>query len=174
MIPEAIELYLKENGVDFEVMEHPRASTAQETAETAGVSGWKVVKCVAVRVDGIPVVCALPAPMVVDLDAVCDALEGEDCELCVESELASLFPGCEVGAAPPLGTFFQMRTVCDRSLAGAGILYLPGGNHREVISLDAEDYERLEHPVLASIARMPGEAWQHAEHLDPEPHSWHP
>lgn len=174
MIPENIELHLKENGVDYEVVPHPRSITAQETAQKSHVSGWKVAKCVAVRVDGIPVVCAVPAPMLVDMDAVCDALGGKDCELCEESELPSLFPGAELGAAPPLGTLYQMRTVCDRSLAGAGLIYLTGGNHRELLSLDWSDYERLETPTVASIGKMPGEPWKHAEHMEPEPHAWHP
>jgi Ala-tRNA(Pro) deacylase len=174
MIPRNIEEHLQENGIDYEVVPHPHTITAQETAERAHLTGWRVSKCVAVRVDGIPVVCALPAPLLVDLDAVCDALGGEDCEVCAEPELHDLFPGSELGAAPPLGTLYQMRTVCDRTLAGGGILYMYGGNHDELISLAWSDFERLERPIVADIGKLPGEAWQHAEHLDPEPHDWHP
>jgi Ala-tRNA(Pro) deacylase len=173
MVPESIRMYLQERGIYFDVVPHPPAPTAQETAQETGLTGWKLVKTVAVRVDGIPWVCAVAAPMVVDLDAVCDALNGKECELCHESELHDLFPGCEVGAAPPFGRLYQMGTIYDRAIEGTNPLYVNGGTHTDLIALSWEDFEKLEEPHVATFAAMPGEAWKHALPVGPEPHSWH-
>lgn len=162
MISERIRNYLEEHELEYRVHRHPRAITAQEIAQAEGVTGWKVVKNVACSVDGRPVVCAIAAPDVVDLDALSDLFGAADVRLLREPELADLFPGCELGAAPPLGGLFGLPVIFDRQLLGSESLLMNGGNHEELIELHTREFLEQEAPRLANIGVLPEEHWKHA------------
>jgi Ala-tRNA(Pro) deacylase len=162
VISNRIQRYLEDHEISYRVHRHPRAITAQETAQAEGVTGWKVVKNVACEVDGRPVICAIAAPDVVDLDALADVFGAGDVRLLEESELADLFPDCELGAAPPLGGLFGLPVIFDRQLLGAESLLMNAGNHEELLEVSTRDYLEQEAPRLANIGVLPEEHWRHA------------
>ena len=163
MILVRLERYLREHGVAFRRLPHPRAVDAQRTAEAKGISGWVVAKAIAVELaSGEEIICVVPAPALVDLDAVCDATRSRDARLVERDRLEELFPGCQEGAIPPFGGFWGMPVVCDPALLEDDVFYVSGGDYRTMLELNTEDYRILEAPILAPIASMPGEPWAHA------------
>lgn len=162
MIPERIQRYLEDHEMWFRIHRHPRAITAQEVAAAEGVTGWKVVKNIGCEVDGRPVLCAIAAPDVVDLDALADVFGATDVRLLEEEELGELFPGCELGAAPPLGGLFGLPVVFDRQLLGRESLLMNGGDHEHLIEVRTTEYLEQEAPRLANIGVLPEEHWKHA------------
>lgn len=174
MIQARIERYLRDAAIPYRFLPHPWARTAQETAEAGHVSGWLVMKTVAVELaSGEEFICVVPAPVLVDLDAVCDVTHSRDAVLVDEDRLRELFPGCEPGAAPPFGGLWNLPVIMDSCLCSAETILMPSGRHDGLIELRADDYLDLERPLLAEIAAMPGEPWSHAMRLSPEPHRWH-
>jgi Ala-tRNA(Pro) deacylase len=169
VIARSVEEYLRGRGIPYRSFEHPRAVTAQETAQAQHVTGWRVVKCVAAEVDGRIVLCALPAPDIVDLDALCDLFGTSEARICEERELASLFPGSELGAAPPFGGLYGLPVVMDRSLLGAPALLLNAGSHETLVEVSTQDFLQSERPRLGSIGALPGATWRHAEDGEPVP-----
>lgn len=164
MILTRIESYLRDREVPYVIRRHPPAFTAQEVAEAEHVSGWQVVKTVAVELgSGEEIICAVPAPTLVDFDAVDDATGSRDSQLCEEGRLRELFPGCEAGAAPPLGGLWNLPVIFDPALRAIDRILVQGGTHDTLIELSTEDFLHLERPRLASIAALPGEPWKHAE-----------
>lgn len=175
MLHPTIERYLRDHDVEFQVHQHPRAITAQETAEAEHVSGWQFAKAVAVELaSGEEILCVVPAPALVDLDAVCDATQSKDAVLVEESRMLELFPGCELGAEPPLGGLYGLPVLMDPSLKVLDHLLMRGGTHEDALVVSTADYLQLEQPKLAKIATLEGRPWRHAlAEETPEPHAWH-
>ena len=68
---------------------------------------------------------------------------------------ADLFPDCEVGAMPPLGTLYGLSVYVDRSLTGDEEIVFEGGTHSEAIRMRYWDFAALVFPVVAEFNRPP-------------------
>lgn len=148
-----LQSYLDELGVHYRLSYHATAFTAQDLAMVEHVPGRKVIKPVVVRADGEFVMCALPACHRVDLDELKIQLDAADVSLADEQKLAELFPGCELGAEPPVGRLYGMTTVMDESLTKDDQVTFQAGTHNEAVTMTLADYRRLAQPELAYFAR---------------------
>ncbi len=147
--------FLEKQGVDFEVKHHAEYFTAQEEAAAQHISGSMFAKTVVVKTREDYVLLVLPASYRVDLDLVSDML-GEEVALAQERDLKELFPGCELGAEPPFGSQYGLRTLVDEHLAKHQKIAVRAGSHTEVILLAYEDYARIEQPRVVRLARAEG------------------
>ena len=116
------------------------------------VSGYQVAKPVVVKCAAGFTMCAVAAPKQVDLKRVAAVLQEKDVRLADEAEMAALFPDCEVGAEPPVGALFGLKTVMDDRLKDDEFVVMQAGTHREAVKIRREDWERLCQPVVAPIA----------------------
>jgi Ala-tRNA(Pro) deacylase len=146
-----LEAFLQDHGVGYEKHVHPRTYTAQGLAHAEHVSGYMVAKPVIVKGASGFAMCVLPAPKQLDLQRVTEALS-EEVRLASESEMSALFPDCELGAEPPVGAMFDMKTVMDSRLKQDEALVMQAGTHTEAIRMRRADWERLCNPVVAPIA----------------------
>ena len=158
MIVEFIQRYLRDAGASFRHIQHPLAVDASHLAQTLGISGHRVAKCLAVQAGAERLIVALPASSYLDLQAV-GRLAGheDDVKLLDERELATLFPGCEVGAAPPFGGLWRVPLVMDVALERPGPIYMRGGTHEDVIAMEQAEFADLEDPLVAAVS-FEGEA----------------
>jgi Ala-tRNA(Pro) deacylase len=145
--------YLEANGVKYELRRHQEAYTAQEEAAAQHVSGSIFAKTVIVKAGGESVMLVLPASHQADLDQA-GVLLGQPAVLAQEKEIAALFPDCEVGAEPPFGSLYNLRTLVDESLTHHERIAIRAGTHTEVLVLSYRDYERLEKPQIARFAEL--------------------
>jgi Ala-tRNA(Pro) deacylase len=152
---ERLEEYLRENGVRFQVRTHPVVYTAQEVAAVEHVPGRLVAKVVMVIADGQMTMLVLPAPYRVDVERVRQSLQAKEVRLAREEEFAHVFPDCEVGAMPPFGNLYNVPVVVDQSLTADPVIVFRAGTHRETMSIDYSDYERLVRPRVAEFALRP-------------------
>ena len=147
-----LESFLKDRGVDFEKHTHATTYTAQGLAREEHVSGHMVAKPVVVKGKAGAAMCVLPAPTHLDLKRVADVLGDSEVRLASETEMAALFPDCELGAEPPVGSLFGMKTVMDAQLQDEEYLIMQAGTHREAIKVRRDDWQRACEPEVASIA----------------------
>lgn len=147
--------FLTKQGVGFELISHRETHDAQRMAATMHVPGREVAKTVLLRTDGGStfVVAALPANATVDLERVSQALGGGKVELALEAEISQHCPDCEVGALPPFGSQYGMKTVLDESLTEDEEIVFEGNTHHEAIRMMLDDFRRIEQPQIASFAR---------------------
>ena len=148
--------FLDSRGVKYVSVKHSLAYTAQEVAESAHVSGKEMVKTLVVKLDGRMALVALPASEKVDLRQVRDASGARHVELATESEFASRFSGCDVGAMPPFGNLYDMDTYVTDSLTRDREIAFNAGTHTEVIRMTYADYERLATPKKIESAVTSG------------------
>lgn len=146
-----IENFLQNRDVDYEVIRHELAYTAQETAAADDVSGYEFAKTVIVTDGQEHYMLVLPAPFDVDMEGASDLI-GQEVRLASEEETEPLFPECEVGAEPPFGSAFHMLTFMDESMEGEDHIVFRGGNHEKTIKMSTADYIQVEEPTVGEFA----------------------
>jgi Ala-tRNA(Pro) deacylase len=147
-----LESIFREQGVAFEVKEHPTAYTAQRIAASEHVSGREFAKVVMARSGGELVMLVLPASSMVDVAKVAHAIRGEDVRLASEQEFASTFPDCEAGAMPPFGNLYDVPVYVDPAMAESDDVVFQAGTHDVTMSVAYADFERLSQATVADIA----------------------
>jgi len=154
MINEKLRKYLDENGVDYEVIRHGEAYTAQELAAAMHVRGRNFVKVVILKSEQGFIMVALPADRVIDIAALRADLGFKVAALASEMEVKKLFPDCETGAMPPFGNLYDLPVYVDRNLTRDRHIVFQGGTHYESIKVRYSDFERLVNPQFLEASRQ--------------------
>jgi Ala-tRNA(Pro) deacylase len=150
-IPSSISNYLERHGVNYSVVEHPVAYTAQEEAAATHVPGREWAKAVVCIVDNQPTLAVLPADYVVDLERFRAACGASSVRLASEAELRPLYSDCELGAMPPFGPLYKQPVMVDKSLTSDPEILFNAGSHREAIRMRYQDFEELVKPTVAEF-----------------------
>lgn len=149
--------FLEDRGVEYDTIEHLRTITAQRTAETTHIPGREVAKTVVVKLGGELAMAVVPASEDVDLTRLREVAGTDSAELVDETEFEGLFPGCEVGAMPPLGNLYGLDVFVDDRLAEDERIAFNAGTHTELVQLAYSDFERLVSPTVARFGFPAGE-----------------
>lgn len=144
--------YLDAHKIQYQVLTHSTAYTAQEVAQAQHIPGQQMAKVVMVKKEnGSPVMLVLPASHKVNFAWVREALHSR-AELEQEREFRALFPGCETGAEPPFGNLFALDTLVDTALTTDEEIVFNAGSHWQTVKMRYADYARLVHPRIAQFA----------------------
>ena len=146
MVLQRLREYLDQEKVKYVIITHSPATTAQEIAAAAHISGKEMAKTVMMKVDGEMVMVVLPASTKVDLGRLLDATGANGVELAHEREFEHLFPGCELGAMPPFGNLFGLRTFVAEELTEDEEIAFNAGSTTELIRMAYQDYARVVQP----------------------------
>eukprot|EP00892_Ulva_mutabilis_P011895 jgi/Ulvmu1/9078/UM005_0173.1 len=148
--------------INYRVHRHAAVVTAAETARELGLPGCAVVKAVAVKVDGKPVLCALCCHQLLDLERVEKLAGASSVELATPRELRDWFPNVEEGAIPPFGSMFGIPLFLDAdagqwpSAENARIAF-NAGSYSVAISMSFADYlaavRATQEPLVAHFAQ---------------------
>lgn len=144
--------FLDSHRIRYFIISHSPAYTAQEIAASAHVPGKELAKTVMVTIDGKLSMVVIPASNQLDFSKLRKLTGTEDVLLASEEDFTDMFPGCEVGAMPPFGNLFGMRTYVDEELTEDEEIVFNAGAHTELLRLSYQDYERLVHPVVAPLS----------------------
>ena len=144
--------FLTRENIPFEVIPHRATFTASSLAEAVDERGDYVAKQVVLKADGEFVLAVLPASHNVDMLLARDAIGCQTLELADEHDLESLFPDCELGAIPPFGTFYGLKTWVDAQLAEDDHIVFEGQVHNEAIRLTYSSYYDAENPMVGYIS----------------------
>jgi len=144
--------FLTRENIAFETIPHRPTFTASRLAEAVDERGDFVAKPVVLKADGKFVLAVLPASHKVDMLLARAAIGCEVLEIADEKELESLFPDCELGAMPPFGSFYGLKTWVDAQLAEDDHIVFEGQSHEEAIRLSYSSYQSVEAPLVAYIS----------------------
>ena len=144
--------YLEDQGIEYRVLEHAPAYTAQQVAAVSHISGHEFAKVVMVKIGDEFVMTVLPASKRLSLDALQSVIgTAQYSRLAEEEEFADLFPDCELGAEPPFGNLYNLPVVVDQSLTNDLQIAFNAGTHRELIQIAYADYDSLVQPQSGEI-----------------------
>lgn len=149
-----VQEFLSRRRVTYDAISHRDTYDAQRLAQTLHVPGREVAKTVLLRADGgsTYLVGVLPATKTIDFAKLSTALGGSRVELATEIEVMQHCPDCELGALPPFGSQYGMKTIVERSLTADEVIVFEGNNHHEAIRMRYEDFRDIEQPLVARFA----------------------
>ncbi len=145
--------FLDRADVKYQYDEHPEAMTAGQLAAVERVSRHNVIKPVMVEADGEMLMCAVPGDRRIDLESLRQALHAGYVRMIEEREIGKICSDCELGAEPPIGKLYGLRTVMDESLRDDDRVVFQAGTHRTAIWMDERDFEKIADPQVARFAR---------------------
>jgi len=151
--------YLKERGVEYDLVAHGHSATALETAHKANIPAHQVAKAVVLCDDAGYVLSVLPATHSLELDWVNAELK-RNLKLACEDEFKKLFSDCETGAVPALGAAYGIQVIWDDDLKYTADIYIEAGDHEHLIRLDRKCFKKLmkslPHSVISSDSEVGG------------------
>jgi Ala-tRNA(Pro) deacylase len=136
--------YLSRQGMHYDVVHHPHSVSSMETAQLAHVPGKNLAKSVILEDEDGYLMAILPSTRHVRLGVLGKALKRR-LRLATEDELATLFEDCEIGAVPPVGAAYGLRTVIDDSLTDQPEIYFEAGDHESLIRVSRENFLAMMH-----------------------------
>jgi Ala-tRNA(Pro) deacylase len=151
-IPVPIRDFLHDRHIDFHVVTHPTAYTAQEEAAVTHVPGREWAKTVVCFADDEPVLAVLPAHYTIDFALLGTVAGAARVRLASEAEMVGLYPGCEAGAMPPLGPLYGQRVFIDASLADDVDVVFNAGTHVDAVRMRYDSLVALTSGVVAVFA----------------------
>lgn len=150
--PKSLVQQLEQAHVDYELIGHPRTTTATEEAHVLGVDPHEVAKTLVLTTPDGFVRAVLPASERVDLDKVRGVLDTKHVQLATEEVLAGAYPEFELGAVPPLTGGDGDRVLVDRRLLENDWVVLEAGTHEQSLRLRAADLVELSGAKLADLS----------------------
>ncbi len=144
--------YLDDHRVEYSILPHAPAYTAQETAASAHVRGREMIKCIMVSGDGRHTLVATTANQRLNLDKLKKALGLREAHLEREEEFRGQFEDCEPGAMPPFGNLYGVPMVVDEAVYEDDDIVFNGGDHASLVKMRFSDFERLAKPKKAAVA----------------------
>ena len=152
--------YLDRNRIQYLVISHSVAYTAQGIAALTHTPGKELAKTVIVMVDGRLAMAVVPASFRVDLKRLKQHLGADSVELASEYEFRDRFPDCETGSMPPFGNLYNMDVFVDQTLAEDKEIAFNAGSHRELVRMKFGDFRDLVKPAVLPLGA--GRAGAHA------------
>ncbi len=147
----ALKKYLDDHEVEYVVITHSKAYTAQRIAAAAHVPGKELAKTVMLNADGDLVMAVLPGNDKVSLTKVTSLVRAKTVNIADESDFEKKFADCELGAMPPFGSLYELKTLVDKKLTKDEFIYFNACSHHELIKMSYEMYAKLEKPQVADI-----------------------
>ena len=134
--------YLAERGVKYEVVEHPHAVTASESAKTSHIPLNRLAKAVVLKGEDGFMLAVLPTSSHIQFGQLRKQL-GADVDMASEEQIETLFLDCEPGAVPALGAAYGLKVIVDDRLANEQEIYLEGGDHASLVHISGSTFQEL-------------------------------
>jgi len=146
-----VERLLREHGVEFDVLRHEPVYTSQQAAAVRGTSLASGAKALICKGDDRLVMFVMPADRKLASKEVRRSRGWRKLRFANRDEVLEL-TGLEPGSIPPLGSLFDLPTLCDRRLAENETINFNAGDHCVSVSMRYEDYVRVERPELGRFS----------------------
>ncbi len=141
-IARKLHMFLNQHNAEYELVSHPYSERAMNTAHSACIPVKNMTKAVVLRDNRGYVIAVMPSMNKLMLRWINAKLD-RHLNLVSEQELKHLFPDCEDGSIPAIGTAYGMTTCWDDELNSLQDLYLESGNHRELIHMNRNQFKAL-------------------------------
>ena len=135
--------YLDRMQANYQLHRHAAAYTAQEVAKTCHIQGRSLAKAVMVKLERELAMVVIPAHYHVQVELLAEALGVESITLAAEKDFARRFLRCEVGAIPPLGHLYGVRTFLISLFDEHAPLAFSAGSHDSLLVMPYHEYWRL-------------------------------
>jgi Ala-tRNA(Pro) deacylase len=150
-IPKQLIDCLDQNNVEYEILHHAEAMTAQRIAQAEHVKGRHQAKVVMLKSGDQDLMVVLPADHHIDLEKI-EKTIGKPVSLGKENDFKSLFANTAIGAMPPFGNLYGLPTYVDEHLAEQDYIVFEAGTHTDAIRISYGDYEKIVKPKVEDLS----------------------
>ena len=143
-----LENYLRQRQVKYKVVTHPHSAHSMDTAEKAHVPGDALAKGVLVKDDDGYLLVVVPSDYHIELESLQRLLK-QDVAMVEEATLGEVFTDCELGAVPPVGMAYGVKTIWDptSSLGKLDEVFFEAGDHQTLVRMSGEQFHELMAPA---------------------------
>lgn len=135
--------FLDEQGIEYDTLNHPHASTTADAALAAHILPKSVAKAVVLEDhDNRHLMAILPADHKLSLHKLNNKMDTE-LHLVDETRVYQMFSDCDPGAVPAIGQAYNMNAIYDEALNQLDDVYLEAGDHETLIHLDRAQFGKL-------------------------------
>ena len=147
-IASKLENYLLQWRVEYKVVAHPHSEYSMETAEKAHVHGDALAKGVLVKDNDGYLLVVLPADYLIELESLHKLLR-QEVTMVDEATLKEVFSDCELGAVPPIGMAYGIKTIWDpkSSLGEQDEVFFEAGDHESLVQMSGVQFHELMAPA---------------------------
>ena len=147
-IASKLENYLQQREIKYQVTTHPHSEYSMETAAKAHVHGDALAKGVLVKDDDGYLLVVLPADYVIEIASL-HKLLGQEVAIVDEDTLGEVFSDCELGAVPPIGMAYGIKTIWDpkSSLGKQDEVFFEAGDHQSLVQMSGLQFHELMAPA---------------------------
>lgn len=142
--------YLNRARALYSLESHPTTFTAISLARVGHIHAQNLAKTVLVSIDSELTMIVVPACYQLDLECLCDCLGADSVNLVAEAQFYRRFPRCEIGAVPPFGHLYGLRSLLTPLFAEDEQIAFTAGTHNELIRMPFREFQRLAHAVEVS------------------------
>ena len=149
--------FLEKNKVKYEILKHRTVYTAFDKAKTLKIPEKMVGKTLVLKTDGKLAMVLIPANKNLDLQkfkklakalpAAClpdrQGRQVKKIDFASERLIKNKFKGVKVGATPPFGNLWGLRTFIDNSLMKEKEIILNGGDYNFSIKISSNQLKKI-------------------------------
>ena len=151
-LPKKLEKFLRKNKMYYQILVHPKTFSASQTAQAEHLPGREMAKVVMVKAAGNNRMAVIPGDSRLDLLKLSSVLGTSDVRIEEEKEFQDLFPDCEPGAMPPVGSLYHIPCYVDQGLAAEKEIFFNAGNHEEIVRVYTQDFMKVLKAVPGDFA----------------------
>jgi Ala-tRNA(Pro) deacylase len=149
--------FLREAGIDHDVVEHPPTYSAVQEARAAHEEPRHTAKTLLLHDREGWRLAVIPANRRLDMAKARRLLGGTThLRLATEEEMQQVFPAFDVGALPPVGPQLPLPEAVDVRLIYRDRVLCAGGDHRHAVRLDPRDLIRVSEPRVGDLCEREG------------------
>lgn len=141
-LPEAVQRYLADRGVDVDLIPHSPTARIQQAADLTGVDRAQVARAVLLEAEGRLRLVVLPADRLLEFERLTSCLDA-DYDLAGQERVQASFPDCDPQTVPCLGAAYGIPVILDRALAEPPSLWLAVGRRDCLARVSGEAFRRL-------------------------------
>jgi Ala-tRNA(Pro) deacylase len=142
-IPKKIIKFLEENKVKYTPVEHRKVFTAFDKAATLKVKPKIVGKTLVVKLDRNPALVLIPANKNLDKEKLRKIAKAKTIDFLKETWMKKNLKGIKIGAIPPLGNLFKLKTFIDNSLLKEPKIIINGGDYNWSIKISGASLKKI-------------------------------
>lgn len=154
-LAESLQRYLRKKCVNFTVHPHVLETSLSKLCDEMGIDPQQTAVPLLLRTEKQAYLMAIvPLSHSLDLDRLSALLRREFYYL-DEAETSAWFLDSEPGAEPPIAEPYDLPCIVDRSLFEQERIFMRGGSHRALISMDRDNLKVLYHSFPKAVISNP-------------------
>lgn len=139
---DTIETFLERQGICYEVILHPPATTLEEASKAASLELSQLVRAVMLNDATGLMMLVLPANHLVDFSELKYRFGGI-LELAPIHDVADLFTDCQAKIIPPLAGPYGLRVAVDKKITEMPEIYFQAGTQDCLLRVSGDDFQKL-------------------------------